>query len=226
MKFQVSMMKRCGFTLVELLVVLAVIVLLASISLTVFSRVREKGRQSVCSSNLRQMDVAIRQYIQDNDENYPSAFHYNDPSPQGLFPNRQVVWCPSSDYQSGKFLENDSYRYNVILLNSLKPGRLFHGQHEARFIESSQLIVLYDLPIRNWPGYYEPSLEVPGCLTSITNADVARNLELELQSFLPYGLVHSGGSNYLFADGHVKWLKPQAAAVLQCDVARNVPPES
>lgn len=56
-----------GFTLIELLVVLAVIGIVAAILLPVFARSREKARQTVCASNLRQIGLAVMQYVQDND---------------------------------------------------------------------------------------------------------------------------------------------------------------
>jgi prepilin-type N-terminal cleavage/methylation domain-containing protein/prepilin-type processing-associated H-X9-DG protein len=62
---------RKGFTLIELLVVIAIISLLAAILFPVFGRAREKSRQSVCSSNLKQFMQAIFQYNQDYDEKMP-----------------------------------------------------------------------------------------------------------------------------------------------------------
>lgn len=55
-----------GFTLIELLTVIAIIAILASILLPVLGKAREKGRQSSCTSNLRQMATALRLYKQDN----------------------------------------------------------------------------------------------------------------------------------------------------------------
>ena len=60
-----------GFTLVELLVVVAVIGLLAAILFPVFSTARENGRRTACESNLKQIGMAITQYVQDADEYYP-----------------------------------------------------------------------------------------------------------------------------------------------------------
>src|SRR5437763_5229286 len=56
---------RCGFTLIELLVVVAIIALLAGILFPVFAQAREKGRQSYCLSNLRQMATAMMFYTED-----------------------------------------------------------------------------------------------------------------------------------------------------------------
>ena len=60
---------RVGFTLIELLVVIAIIGILAAIIFPVFSG-KEKGRQSQCLSNQKQLAAAILMFAQDN-EKYP-----------------------------------------------------------------------------------------------------------------------------------------------------------
>jgi len=59
-----------GFTLIELLVVIAVISILAAILFPVFAKVREKGRQTACMSNLRQVGLSTLEYSEDNDETF------------------------------------------------------------------------------------------------------------------------------------------------------------
>ncbi|MDR3708624.1 MAG: DUF1559 domain-containing protein [Capsulimonadaceae bacterium] len=65
--------KRSGFTLIELLVVIAIISILAAILFPVFASAREKARQSSCTSNLKQIGVAVLAYAQDYDEWLPLA---------------------------------------------------------------------------------------------------------------------------------------------------------
>ena len=54
---------RKGFTLIELLVVIAIIAILAAILFPVFAKAREKARQTTCTSNLKQLSLAMLQYV-------------------------------------------------------------------------------------------------------------------------------------------------------------------
>jgi len=83
--------KARGFTLIELLVVIAIIAILAAILFPVFAQVREKARQTKCSSNEKQLVTALVEYVQDYDETFPPA-NTNDPTyvdAAGVAQNRQ-----------------------------------------------------------------------------------------------------------------------------------------
>lgn len=58
--------RRFAFTLVEILVVLAILTLLAALLFTVFGRVREGGRGAVCLSNQKQILLSLQLYEGDS----------------------------------------------------------------------------------------------------------------------------------------------------------------
>ncbi len=60
-----------GFTLIELLVVIAIICILAAILFPVFQTARDNARRTTCTSNLKQIGLAMMQYVTDYDETYP-----------------------------------------------------------------------------------------------------------------------------------------------------------
>ena len=62
---------KAGFTLIELLVVIAIIALLMGILMPALSRVREMAKRSVCSSQVKQIGVAMTAYTSDYDGRMP-----------------------------------------------------------------------------------------------------------------------------------------------------------
>jgi prepilin-type N-terminal cleavage/methylation domain-containing protein/prepilin-type processing-associated H-X9-DG protein len=67
--------RRRAFTLVELLVAIAIVAALTTLLFTVAGLAREKGKAVTCQSNLRQMGVALRLYESDNKGRLPSTSH-------------------------------------------------------------------------------------------------------------------------------------------------------
>jgi prepilin-type N-terminal cleavage/methylation domain-containing protein/prepilin-type processing-associated H-X9-DG protein len=80
-----------GFTLIELLVVIAIIAILAAILFPVFAQAREAARTSSCSSNMKQISLAIIQYVQDYDEKFPWGT-YPLPNTDPAFGKADLPW--------------------------------------------------------------------------------------------------------------------------------------
>jgi len=63
---------RKGFTLIELLVVVAIIAILAAMLLPALAQAREKARIAVCSSNMKQILLAMEMYTMDWNDRFPT----------------------------------------------------------------------------------------------------------------------------------------------------------
>ena len=95
-----------SFTLLEVLVVIAIIAILASMLMPALQKAREKARQGVCINNLRQIGLTTMLYAQDYNGYLPIALNYDHPNPSrrspfGLFvlknyvENTGIYNCPS-----------------------------------------------------------------------------------------------------------------------------------
>lgn len=83
---------RSGFTLVELLVVIAVLALLAGLLLPVLAAAPEKARRANCMSNLRQIHLALAMYADDHNDWLPPKFEVKKTAlkPEDLAKGKQL----------------------------------------------------------------------------------------------------------------------------------------
>ncbi len=92
--------KGQAFTLVELLVVVAIIALLISILLPSLGRAKEVTRRVMCLSNMRQMATAAHSYATVSDDSFPIAYYFKV-SP-GLFVSYAWDFNSTKDWGTGK----------------------------------------------------------------------------------------------------------------------------
>src|ERR1041385_2538417 len=86
--------EREAFTLIEVLVVIAVIAILAALLLPALAGAKERARQSQCLNEFRQWGLTMKMYIADNDDYFPRERGVNNinPWPVVASPTNNDVW--------------------------------------------------------------------------------------------------------------------------------------
>jgi prepilin-type N-terminal cleavage/methylation domain-containing protein/prepilin-type processing-associated H-X9-DG protein len=204
------MHNKKGFTLIELLVVIAIIAILAAILFPVFAKAREKARQSSCASNLKQIGLGFLQYAQDYDETLPGqngtegsgAYSY---APYATSPdwatwigqvkpylkNQEILLCPSTKGNA----PNGTVPGSMVCYSA--NGMTFY-QSMGTFTAPSETVLMSDNGAAiYWGRGYPMGAYTPGAGFFFGHMWAWTG--------------HSEGANYLWVDGHVKWMKAPAA---------------
>jgi|SRR5437899_4912404 prepilin-type N-terminal cleavage/methylation domain len=97
--------RRSGFTLVEVMIVAALIGLLAAMAVPSFLRSRSAAHRSTCINNLKQIDSAIQQWATEYKKPQSAMVDFSDINPY----LKGAVVCPS-----GGTTFSDSYTISTV----------------------------------------------------------------------------------------------------------------
>jgi prepilin-type N-terminal cleavage/methylation domain-containing protein/prepilin-type processing-associated H-X9-DG protein len=203
---------RRGFTLVELLTVMAILGVLAGILIPTVGKVMDTARANQCISNLRQLHAAIQLHANDNQGYFPGPvwtnqeYRYNQYT-RGQLSKILTPYLPAVAVEGGQF-SNEAFRCSawaateatsnsslVLNINPWSDGLRPFGQSrnpEENSIPPAKFLTISTQPIsRTW---------------MITDQDNPIMVELGWASSAnrPQNTIHGNSRNVLFYDGHVQ----------------------
>lgn len=186
-----------GFTLIEVLIVIAIIVILAAMILPVYELASRRAETTHCSANLRHLALAIGVYAEDNDSLLiPARTSAGAPAVLGtswdvlLLPyqrSEQMYLCLSDqnpNWATGTTCYKHSYGLNLDL--TMVGGYNGSALSLPEIAGPTQTILLFDLKGS----------------TRVLGLSYAANGLSRIETR------HGTGANFSFVDGHVKWLQP------------------
>lgn len=213
-----------GFTLIEILVVIAIIAILAAITLSVFARAKESGKKAACISNLNQTVIALQLYLDESDGVYPqtrksssdpsiddAAGALEEPDFGSTFDrllvyskSRAVFACPTDTDARGRSCDSvdpDHPELDSFIFN----GYFAFGIRETSVAKPSETIVFSERrsaaagPISPYCLYlYRPWFNSAN--------SVAPEDDMDPDAGAIATGRHAAHSNYAFTDGHVNSL--------------------
>ena len=221
----ISDVGKKGFTLIEMLVVIAIISILAAILFPVFARARENARRTSCLSNMKQIGLAAMMYVQDYDEKYPARSMQVGTSPtswgrattggwywgellQPYAKSKQVFYCPNSldrdrdvpnayNYSASGVIFPQTATDVISMASIVSPATTY------AILEGGQVQITAKMAKRreeiNW---VLAGIGAGGGDCTSTTGDTSATATRECNT--PR---HFDGNNVVFADGHAKWLK-------------------
>ena len=214
-----------GFSLLELLVVAAVIALLAALLLPALNNARGQARRTGCLNNLRQINLSVRMYADDSDDAFP-------PPTNNFPPNAFTAYTTRMKRYAG-LREGGPDPAGLFAC----PADRFHYDYKDRFSEGLHMQPKYDFssyafnggnfpagrpPVRLWPG-------IAGRKLSSVKRPARTVLAAEFAALLPYSWHEPKGASHFndsknmvsFVDGHVRLIPMYWDATRATNAASN-----
>lgn len=174
-----KIIRSCGFTIIELLVVVVVVALLIGILVPVLGSVRRSSRLTVCQNNLHQLAIGFEVFVQSNHGRFP-----DDMSPQAwddlLVPyvanDDDVFRCPSDPDH-----ESRGISYNWRNLYAVGDPALSLGGREKGTLRSTTLILVFEL-LGSWHASGQiNAATIDGAASAYSLTDFEANMELAVE---------------------------------------------
>ena len=222
MKNKRTKVSRNGFTLIELLVVIAIIAILASILFPVFAQAKQRAKTAKCISQAKQIGLAVRMYIDDNNSAWPIFQMYDDQPPhQGVevavlpyAKSQDIFECPndSGGPNAGTPIESyykrfgSSFRFTKGVFTIInEPGNPSNSQENNAQVPKDQHVVKdgeFEFPaetriMRDEMMPWASPQQDPGGAKYLYGTDY-------------YGKWHSAGATIIFCDGHAEFVTAAA----------------
>lgn len=212
------------FTLLELLIVIAIIAILATFLLPALSKAKGMARQIDCVNNLKTMGTSTNMYGNDYNSFYPHAVYINGATSYS-WSNQLAPYCTkyTSWEDSRAHLYSATSNPNLKLIapficqaqtiktwrdaaeglavyqgNFTVNGDIYKIYNGSSYLESQKNASSIRNPSRNgllWDGFN------PNYVSATANSDL-RNIDIT-SSYCTVGYPHNKRTNVLYADGHV-----------------------